>query len=120
VPQEEQVDVKTVVLEGTKEEQAKEAGGAGTAPALHMAASFVGLAGGGQSAISAAERQEMESEKMKLYQQLDDKVCQPPFFIFVPFSLLFFFSFFFFLICESSLSRETSTNSYYCSPIFCL
>lgn len=70
VPQEEQVDVKTVALEG---EQIKE----GTPPevGLTMATSFVGLAGGGTSAISEAERQQLEEEKMKLYQQLDDKVC---------------------------------------------
>lgn len=70
VPAEEQVDVKTVALEG---EQLKE----GTPPGpggLTMATSFVGLAGGGTSAISEAERQQLESEKMSLYQQLDDKV----------------------------------------------
>lgn len=70
VPSEEQVDVKTAVLEG---DQVKE----GTPPGpggLSMATSFVGLAGGGTSAISEAERQQLESEKMSLYQQLDDKV----------------------------------------------
>lgn len=67
VPTEEQVDVKTVVLEG---EQAKEGASPGS---MTMAASFVGLAGGGASAISEAERQQLEAEKMKLYQQLDDK-----------------------------------------------
>lgn len=69
VPPEEQVDVKTAALEG---EQPKE--GAAPAPGgLTMATSFVGLAGGGTSAISEAERQQLEEEKMKLYQQLDDK-----------------------------------------------
>ncbi|KAL8587065.1 hypothetical protein ACOMHN_023455 [Nucella lapillus] len=69
VPTEEQVDVKTASLEG---EPAKE----GTPPGpggLTMATSFVGLAGGGTSAISEAERQQMEAEKMQVYQQLDDK-----------------------------------------------
>ncbi|XP_076461046.1 kinesin heavy chain-like [Babylonia areolata] len=66
VPSEEQVDVKTASLEG---EAPKE----GTPPGLTMATSFVGLAGGGTSAISEAERQQLEAEKMQLYQQLDDK-----------------------------------------------
>ncbi|KAK7457743.1 hypothetical protein BaRGS_00039204 [Batillaria attramentaria] len=68
VPLEDQVDVKTAALEG---EQPKEGGL--PAPGLTMATSFVGLAGGGTSAISEAERQQLEQEKMQLYQQLDDK-----------------------------------------------
>lgn len=69
VPLEEQVDVKTAAVEG---EQPKE--GAPPGATLTMATSFVGLAGGGASAISEAERLQLEEEKMKLYQQLDDKV----------------------------------------------
>lgn len=75
VSKEEQVDVKTVVLEGTAgEQQQKEGTPQGEKPGMTMAASFVGLAGGGTSAISEAERLQVEEEKMKLYQQLDDKV----------------------------------------------
>ncbi|KAK7109259.1 kinesin heavy chain-like isoform X2 [Littorina saxatilis] len=74
VSKEEQVDVKTVVLEGTAgEQQQKEGTPQGEKPGMTMAASFVGLAGGGTSAISEAERLQVEEEKMKLYQQLDDK-----------------------------------------------
>ena len=72
MPCEEQIDVKTASLEG---EPAKE----GTPPGpggVTMATSFVGLAGGGTSAISEAERQQLEAEKMQLYQQLDDKVWE--------------------------------------------
>lgn len=68
VPLEDQVDVKTAAIEG---DQPKE--GAAPAAGLTMATSFVGLAGGGTSAISEAERLQLEDEKMKLYQQLDDK-----------------------------------------------
>ncbi|KAL8577573.1 hypothetical protein ACOMHN_044253 [Nucella lapillus] len=75
VPVEEQVDVKTAAATAT-EDQPKEGGaqlGAGGQGSMHMVTSFVGLAGGGTSAISEAERQQLETEKMSLYQQLDDK-----------------------------------------------
>ena len=68
VPVDEQVDVKTAAGEGGEVKE-------GAAPGnLAMATSFVGLAGGGTSAISEAERQQLEADKMALYKQLDDKV----------------------------------------------
>ncbi|BFZ02552.1 hypothetical protein BsWGS_05591 [Bradybaena similaris] len=64
VPVEEQVDVKTVALESEAGQPAKD-------PA--MQSSFIGLVSGGISAIPEAEKAQFEEEKMKLYQQLDDK-----------------------------------------------
>lgn len=66
MPVEEQVDVKTVALES-------EGGQAPNNQAL-MQSSFIGMVSGGVSAIPEAEKAQFEEEKMKLYQQLDDKV----------------------------------------------
>lgn len=63
---EEQVDVKTVALESEAGQAAKDQ--------VAMQSSFIGLVSGGISAIPEAEKAQFEEEKMKLYQQLDDKV----------------------------------------------
>uniref|UniRef100_A0A0B7AFD1 Kinesin-like protein n=1 Tax=Arion vulgaris TaxID=1028688 RepID=A0A0B7AFD1_9EUPU len=65
VPVEEQVDVKTVALEGET--------GQATKDQTAMQSSFIGMVSGGISAIPEAEKAQFEEEKMKLYQQLDDK-----------------------------------------------
>lgn len=69
MPVEEQVDVKTVALES----EAGQAGQAAKDQAV-MQSSFIGMVSGGISAIPEAEKAQFEEEKMKLYQQLDDKV----------------------------------------------
>lgn len=65
VPTEEQVDVKTAAMESDPNQAAIDQAA--------MQSSFVGLVSGGVSAIPEAEKAQMEAEKMKLYQQLDDK-----------------------------------------------
>ena len=69
MPVEEQVDVKAVAAD--HDQTGGMQPGAGS---QSLASSFVGLVSGGASAISEAERQQVEDDKMRLYQQLDDKV----------------------------------------------
>ncbi|XP_013089022.1 kinesin heavy chain-like isoform X1 [Biomphalaria glabrata] len=68
VPVEEQVDVKTAAMEAEPT-----APGQAAIDQAAMQSSFIGLVSGGVSAIPEAEKAQLEEEKMKLYQQLDDK-----------------------------------------------
>lgn len=70
MPRDEQVDVKTAAMEGDSGSSQSMS----TIDQAAMQSSFVGLVSGGVSAIPEAEKAQMEMEKMKLYQQLDDKV----------------------------------------------
>ncbi|GFN78132.1 kinesin-like protein [Plakobranchus ocellatus] len=69
VPVEEQVDVKTAAMESDPSASPDQA----VKDQATMQSSFIGLVSGGVSAIPEAEKAQMEEEKMKLYQQLDDK-----------------------------------------------
>lgn len=70
VPVEEQVDVKTAAMAS---EGPATPGQVANNNANVMQSSFIGMVSGGVSAIPEAEKAQMEVEKMKLYQQLDDK-----------------------------------------------
>lgn len=63
------MDVKTAAMEAEPT-----APGQAAIDQAAMQSSFIGLVSGGVSAIPEAEKAQLEEEKMKLYQQLDDKV----------------------------------------------
>ena len=72
MPVEEQVDVKTAAMESERPPAAT--GQPASNNSNVMQSSFIGMVSGGVSAIPEAEKAQMEEEKMKLYQQMDDKV----------------------------------------------
>ena len=72
VPVEEQVDVKTAAMASDPAASPDQA----VKDQAAMQSSFIGLVSGGVSAIPEAEKAQMEEEKKKLYEQLDDKVSE--------------------------------------------